>query len=65
MGESDLARLIFNLAIRGRPCNMRAITQLIERAKSHPEALNATIRCVKKQKAKSTAQGDAFEHIDT
>jgi hypothetical protein len=30
---------------------MRAITQGNERAKSHPEALSATIHCVKKQKA--------------
>jgi hypothetical protein len=42
---------ILEFAFSLRPCNMRAITQGNERAKSHPEALSATIRSVKKQKA--------------
>jgi len=46
-----LADRYLELAFTHRPCNVRAITQWNERAKSHPEALSATILCAKKQKA--------------
>jgi hypothetical protein len=46
-----LADHCLKLAFTHRLCNMRAITRRNSRAKSHPEALNATISCVTKEKA--------------